>query len=222
MRIRTVPAFFMAWALAAPGIGETPRPVGPLLRAVDLNVGESQEVGLSNGATATVRLLELEERTDDVNGAIREARVRLDVDGREVELTSATYHLPVTSGDVQLDCPITRGYLGKGRANDWALDKDARIRLWPRGSPWIDPETFVYPARQRWFASLTQMANEPVYNPQATAYWLRHTYAQTLLSSKASIFEVKEMMGHQNIQSTHRYLHINTELMRKVLFNEEL
>jgi hypothetical protein len=30
------------------------------------------------------------------------------------------------------------------------------------------------------------------------------------------------MMGHQNIQSTHRYLHIHTDLMRKVLFHETL
>ncbi len=163
MHIRTVSGLLMGWALAAAGIGETPRRVDPLPRAVDLRVGESQEVRLSNGATVAVRLLDLEESTDDVNGAVREARVRLDVDGREVEVTSATYRLPVTSGDVQLDCPITKGYLEKGRANDWALDKDARIRLWPRGSPWIDPETFTYPARQRWFASLTQMANEPVY-----------------------------------------------------------
>ncbi|MFH1628255.1 MAG: tyrosine-type recombinase/integrase [Pseudomonadota bacterium] len=56
----------------------------------------------------------------------------------------------------------------------------------------------------------------------STAYWLRHTYAQNLLHTGRSIYEVKEMMGHHNIQSTHRYLHIDTELMRKVLFNEEL
>jgi integrase/recombinase XerD len=56
----------------------------------------------------------------------------------------------------------------------------------------------------------------------SSAYWLRHTYAQNLLHMGQSIYEVKEMMGHQNIQSTHRYLHINTELMRKVLFDEEL
>ena len=56
----------------------------------------------------------------------------------------------------------------------------------------------------------------------SSAYWLRHTYAQNLLHLGQSIYEVKEMMGHQNIQSTHRYLHINTELMRKVLFHEEL
>jgi site-specific recombinase XerD len=56
----------------------------------------------------------------------------------------------------------------------------------------------------------------------SSAYWLRHTYAQNLLHVGRSIYEVKEMMGHQNIQSTHRYLYINTELMRKVLFDEEL
>jgi site-specific recombinase XerD len=56
----------------------------------------------------------------------------------------------------------------------------------------------------------------------STAYWLRHTYAQNLLHTGRTIYEVKEMMGHHNIQSTHRYLHIDTALMRKVLFNEEL
>jgi len=56
----------------------------------------------------------------------------------------------------------------------------------------------------------------------SSAYWLRHTYAQNLLHLGRSIYEVKEMMGHQNIQSTHRYLHINTELMRRVLFDEDL
>lgn len=56
----------------------------------------------------------------------------------------------------------------------------------------------------------------------SSAYWLRHTYAQNLLVMGRSIYEVKEMLGHQNIQSTHRYLHIDAKLMRKVLFNEEL
>lgn len=56
----------------------------------------------------------------------------------------------------------------------------------------------------------------------SSSYWLRHTYAQNLLETGRSIYEVKEMLGHQNIQSTQRYLHINTKLMRKVLFDEEL
>ncbi len=56
----------------------------------------------------------------------------------------------------------------------------------------------------------------------ATAYWLRHTYAQTLLESGASIFEIKEMLGHDRIQSSKRYLHIHTKLMREVIFDETL
>lgn len=56
----------------------------------------------------------------------------------------------------------------------------------------------------------------------ASAYWLRHTYAQNLLEADASIFEVKEMMGHDRIETTRRYLHIHTRLMREVLFDETL
>ena len=56
----------------------------------------------------------------------------------------------------------------------------------------------------------------------SSAYWLRHTHAQNLLLLGRSIYEIKEMLGHQDIQHTQRYLHIDTELMRKVLLNETL
>lgn len=56
----------------------------------------------------------------------------------------------------------------------------------------------------------------------SSGYWLRHTYAQNLLETGRSIYEIKEMLGHQSIQSSHRYIYIHTELMRKVLFNETL
>ena len=53
-------------------------------------------------------------------------------------------------------------------------------------------------------------------------YCLRHTYAQNLLEAGVSIYEVKEMMGHDSIESTRKYLHIHTKLMREVLFDETL
>ena len=56
----------------------------------------------------------------------------------------------------------------------------------------------------------------------STTYWLRHSYAQNLLESGASVFEVKEMLGHDDIESTKKYLHVHTKLMRQVLFNETL
>ena len=89
--------------------------------------------------------------------------VKVEVNGQAIELISATYHLPQTIAGVQVDCPITRGYLTNTDQDHWGLTKAARLRVWPAGSPWIEPGTFVYPVRQRWFASATQMANEPTF-----------------------------------------------------------
>ncbi|MHC4353155.1 MAG: hypothetical protein ACYS0H_10600, partial [Planctomycetota bacterium] len=88
----------------------------------------------------------------------------VDVNGRTVSLVSSTYRLPTTIAGLQIDCPITRGYLqNSSKENAWGLDKDARLRLWPAGSPLVRPGTFVYPVKQRWFASDTQMANVPTF-----------------------------------------------------------
>lgn len=57
-------------------------------------------------------------------------------------------------------------------------------------------------------------------NLLSTAYWLRHTYAQNLLEAGCSIFEIKEMLGHDKIESSKLYLHVHIKLMRKVLFDE--
>ncbi len=51
-------------------------------------------------------------------------------------------------------------------------------------------------------------------------YHLRHTYARNLLEQGASIFEIKEMLGHDELQSSMAYIAVDTKLMRKVLFNE--
>jgi site-specific recombinase XerD len=56
----------------------------------------------------------------------------------------------------------------------------------------------------------------------SSPYSLRHTYAQNLLNTGATIYEIKEMLGHQSIQSTKRYITIDIELMRRVLFDEEI
>jgi len=136
---------------------------GPLFRPVELNVGDSQDVELSNGKKVKVKVLHLEEIRDELCSAVRRAHVRVEVNGESMTLTSATYQLPVTIAGVQVDCPITKGYLRDSELNHWGLAKDVRLRLWPAGSPWIPLGAFVYPVRQRWFASATQMANEPVF-----------------------------------------------------------
>jgi murein DD-endopeptidase MepM/ murein hydrolase activator NlpD len=137
----------------------------PLLRTVDLDRGESQLIELADGTKARVKLLAVEEERDGVRSAIRQARVRVEVNGQTTTLISANYRLPITVGGVQIDCPVTRGYYKNCDLfeDSWGLDKDARVRLWPAGSPWAAPGTFAYPIKQRWFAGATQMANEPSF-----------------------------------------------------------
>jgi len=138
--------------------------IEPLVRVVDLDVGETRQVILHDGNEATVTLLELAEKRDSVRNAVRKAQVKVKVNGRTTSLISSTYHLPIAVGGVQIDCPVTKGYVqDSSKANAWGLVKDARLRLWPADSPWIRPDTFVYPVQQKWFANDTQMANVPCY-----------------------------------------------------------
>jgi len=59
-------------------------------------------------------------------------------------------------------------------------------------------------------------------NLESSTYWLRHSYAQNLLESGASIYEIKEMMGHKSLDATKKYLSIHIKLMRKVILDETL
>lgn len=126
-------------------------------------IDETVEIQLADGSKASVTLLKLIEKMDSMAGAVRDAKVLVEVNGDQKWLTSANYNLPQLVGGVQIDCPITRGYKANSGEDSWALDKDARLRLWPKGTPWINPGTFVYPLKQRWFATSTQFSNEPTY-----------------------------------------------------------
>jgi murein DD-endopeptidase MepM/ murein hydrolase activator NlpD len=135
----------------------------PLHRTVDLELGETADLQLRDGSKATVRLIQVSERRDSVRSAIREAQVSVEINGEKVDLVSGNYRLPIPVGGVQVDCIATKGlYQNHDTWEDsWGLDKDARLRIWPRDSAWLPDGIFVYPIRQRWFASATQMSNEP-------------------------------------------------------------
>src|SRR5260221_2825606 len=155
--------FVSAFAAGLYG-AESPPARMTLVRAVDLDVNESQEIELADRTRARVKLIWLTEARDTPRDAVREARVTVQLNCHSLVLTSPTYHLPIKFGGVQIDCPITKGHVtNSSEGNAWGLLKDARLRLWPANSPWIEPGTFVYPLKQSWFASHTQMANEPSF-----------------------------------------------------------
>ncbi len=110
-RVVTLPLAFTLLMLTSSAAAEKPHTVGlaPLVRVVDMNVGDAREVELCDGSKASVQLLKLEETHDTVREAVRRAEVTVEVNGNPVTLVSATYHLPTTVGNVQIDCSITGG-----------------------------------------------------------------------------------------------------------------
>ncbi|HET6573948.1 MAG TPA: hypothetical protein VFG68_10130, partial [Fimbriiglobus sp.] len=124
--------FLSALALLYP-VGLTAAPpeptLSPLMRTADLDVGESRQVELAGGKTATVKLIDLKETRDDLRGAVRVAEVTVEVNGRAVTLVASNYRLPVTVAGVRIDCPVTKGFRERtSTGNVWGLDKDARLR----------------------------------------------------------------------------------------------
>ena len=153
-----------SWTLPGTAVAGPPEPtLAPLVRVVDVKLGQSQEVQLADGKKVTVKLLDLKQSRDPLRDAVRAAQVLVEVNGRQAWLAAGNYALPCTLAGVQIDCAITKSYLANCDPDAWGLAADARLRLWPEGSPWMNPGTMVYPLRQRWFASSTQMANEPCY-----------------------------------------------------------
>ncbi|MCA9133714.1 MAG: PKD domain-containing protein [Planctomycetales bacterium] len=147
-----------------PLAAQSPEPsaIEPLVRVVDLDVGESSKVTLCDGSQATLKLVSLDEQRDKVRLAVRRAKLVLEVNGQRVELEAAPYRLPITAAGVQLDCSVTAGMNSNGTPEFWGLEKDARLRVWPADSPWITPGSFIYPLKQGWLATRTWFDNQAV------------------------------------------------------------
>jgi murein DD-endopeptidase MepM/ murein hydrolase activator NlpD len=128
-----------------------------------LNISESKDVKLNNGQTVNVKLISIDETRDDLRNAVRAAAVKVEVDGKEVVLGAGNYNLPVEIGKVQIDCPEVDGFYSNSSSRFKNITKKATLRLWPKGSPFMNPGTFVYPIKQQWFGSFTQSGNEPTY-----------------------------------------------------------
>lgn len=148
--------------LNATDASDAPASISPIVRTFDLDLGETVPAELSDGTTVSIKLLKLKESRDRIRQAVRSAKATVSVDGEDITLESGMYNLPLRVGDVQIDCPVTRGYNSNGTPSFWGLDKAVRLRVWPADSPLITPGSFIYPVNQRWFATRTWFDNEPV------------------------------------------------------------
>lgn len=148
---------------SGPATAQIPTPTQPPgFTLVDLDLGETQSVTLADGTSVRLKLLHLDEQRDAVRQAIRQATATVLINDQEAQLSCSHYHLPKTIGPVRIDCPITKGHYQGVAGDPWGLDKQVRLRLWPAAAPLTEPGSFSYPLKQRWFASATSMANEPI------------------------------------------------------------
>ncbi|MCK5805822.1 MAG: peptidoglycan DD-metalloendopeptidase family protein, partial [Lentisphaeria bacterium] len=136
--------------------------LSPLHTTIELNVGDRTTVQLPDASSVEVAVLGIDVRCGTVRTAIRSARVLVQINGHSVWVPMAGYNLPRPLGGVQIDCPAIR-MLANKREDVWKLERDVRLRLWPENASWVEPGTMCYPARQRWFATDTQMCNEPCF-----------------------------------------------------------
>src|SRR4030095_9888383 len=116
----------------------------------DLDTGDTETVRVGN-RSVMVKLESVKVTTDPVSEAVRLAVANVLIDGKAAAVECANYRLPMTVGSVQIDCPITKDYYRNTTADTWGLERAARLRLWPAGSPWMSPGAIRYPVKQRWF-----------------------------------------------------------------------
>ena len=158
-----VPCLIVAMAMWPAAAGKLELgTIEPLVRVVDLDVGESADVELCDGSRVQVRLVSLDESRDPIRHAVRHVKLVVEIDGQTRALEAGPYRLPVKVGDVQVDCSVTRGLNSNGTPAFWGLGKDARLRFWPKDSPLFRPGTIIYPVKQDWFATRTWFDNEVV------------------------------------------------------------
>ena len=88
--IHPIVLFLLSCGVTVAGAAETGL-LDPLMRTVDLNIGQTAKVELCDGTTVAVKLVKLLEERDDLRQAVRRARVTVEVNGQKAVLTSANY-----------------------------------------------------------------------------------------------------------------------------------
>lgn len=120
-----------------------------------LDLGETHTFRLKNGAERRIRLVSVEEYTDSVVGLNRRADVKVEIDGRPVELTCAPYVMPTETQGVRIQADTTSAWM--------AIPKRVQFSLWDAADPIVDT-TFCFPLPEyRLFSQGTQGYNEPVH-----------------------------------------------------------
>jgi murein DD-endopeptidase MepM/ murein hydrolase activator NlpD len=125
-------------------------------RFVYLNPGESYTFRLRDGTEKRIFLVSVREYEDSVVHLVRRADVRIEIDGKTIELTCAPYCFPTEVEGVRIQADTTSAWLN--------IPKRVQFSLWDASEPVVDTNLFCFPLPgYRLFSHGVQAYNEPVH-----------------------------------------------------------
>ena len=140
---------------------------------VALNPGEEYQFALAGGSKRTIRLVSVEEHRDSVIGFLRRADIRVEIDGRPVNLVCAPYVMPTEIAGLRLQADTMNGWTD--------MPKRVQFSIWDARDPIVDTSRFRFPIRNfRLLSHGMQAFNEPVHlglgdgDPQGLKFY--HNY----------------------------------------------
>jgi hypothetical protein len=121
-----------------------------------LDVNESHKFKLNSGEERAVRLVSVEDHRDSVVKLVRRSDVRVEIDGRPLDLVSMPYVMPTEAAGVRIQADTTSG-CGN-------ISKRVQLSLWDASDPIVDTKRFAFPIGDfRFLSHGTQCYNEPVH-----------------------------------------------------------
>lgn len=124
---------------------------------VCLNPDETYRFVPRSGAAKTIRLVSVQEHRDSVNRLMRRADVRVEIDGRPLDLVCAPYVMPTETGGLRIQADTTSGWAPQ-------MPKKVQFSLWDAAAPIVDTKRFGFPIRNyRLFSHGMQAFNEALH-----------------------------------------------------------
>jgi site-specific recombinase XerD len=104
-----------------------------------------------------------------------------------------------------------------------------RVKAILSGLPKVAPDSLVFPGKQG--KQMTEIGdafkkavddlnlNQGISDDRLKCVYhsLRHTHASRLLEAGTDIYLVKTLLGHRNIATTERYLHVRADSLRNAI-----
>ncbi len=141
--------------------------------------------------------------------------------GLGLRLTEA---LHLKWGDIEGEWLIIKRKGGKTQRLPLTPSLKSILSMWKSESCALSPEDFIFPGRSGAPLSsraaqflLKRLGEKSQITKSLHPHALRHTFATHLAAKGANLAALKELLGHAQLSTTERYLHVTPEYLRQTV-----